>query len=218
MAYKNKTSSLPKKAGAATLGSLLVTSGADAVINYFDSSNQVTAVTNSPEVLWDIDQDGIDDVSFGSSGSAIYLLNSGGKDFSANGTGGELQTIAKDAYLTAGANWMQTASNIANTSVGIFNVGGTVQNGESFYFGFYFAQTISGPRDALGWALAQVDFDSINNEASFTIFEWAYQTDGSPIPAGAIPEPAAVATGLGALALGAAGIRRWRKNKVTKVA
>jgi hypothetical protein len=44
---------------------------------------------------------------------------------------------------------------------------------------------------------------------------WAYDTSGAQIAAGqlesAVPEPDAFAlTGLGALALGAAGLRRWR--------
>jgi MYXO-CTERM domain-containing protein len=35
----------------------------------------------------------------------------------------------------------------------------------------------------------------------------------APITVGAIPEPETAAVGLGALALGAAGLRRWRKKK-----
>ncbi len=50
---------------------------------------------------------------------------------------------------------------------------------------------------------------------SLTIEGWAYDTTGAPIHAGdtgsAVPEPGTFAgTGLAALALGAAGMRRWR--------
>jgi len=47
------------------------------------------------------------------------------------------------------------------------------------------------------------------------VIGYAYDTSGAPIAAGAgVPEPDTfVATGLAALALGAAGMRRWRKSK-----
>ena len=47
---------------------------------------------------------------------------------------------------------------------------------------------------------------------------YAYDNSGSPLPLGstisAVPEPSTTAlAGLGALVLGAAGLRRWRKAK-----
>ena len=46
-----------------------------------------------------------------------------------------------------------------------------------------------------------------------TIHDWAYDDTGAVLPAGVVPEPASTGMGLGALALGAAGLRRWRKTR-----
>ena len=47
-----------------------------------------------------------------------------------------------------------------------------------------------------------------------TIFGYAYDNTGAPIPTGQIPEPAPVALlALGALTLGAKGLRSWRRNR-----
>ena len=46
------------------------------------------------------------------------------------------------------------------------------------------------------------------------LVDMAYEDSGATIQAGAIPEPGtAIPTGLAALALGATGIRRWRKSR-----
>jgi len=52
-----------------------------------------------------------------------------------------------------------------------------------------------------------------------TIHKWAWNdVSGASIPVSAlsgaaVPEPATAATALGLLALGAAGLRRWRKRE-----
>jgi hypothetical protein len=47
-----------------------------------------------------------------------------------------------------------------------------------------------------------------------TITAFAYDDAGNLLAAGTVPEPStAVSTGLAALALGAAGLRRWRKTR-----
>jgi hypothetical protein len=51
------------------------------------------------------------------------------------------------------------------------------------------------------------------SEHGFTITGYAYQDSGAGITAGAVPEPSEFGIGLGLLALGVAGSRRWRKNK-----
>jgi hypothetical protein len=52
---------------------------------------------------------------------------------------------------------------------------------------------------------------------SVTFTNWAYDDTGAKIAAGAVPEPATAASLAmgGALVLGAAGLRQWRKRKVT---
>lgn len=67
------------------------------------------------------------------------------------------------------------------------------------------------------WAnieLALRDAYGSGSAAFLRIQDWAYEdTADTAIAAGAIPEPTSVAAGLGALALGVAGIRRMRKRK-----
>jgi hypothetical protein len=49
---------------------------------------------------------------------------------------------------------------------------------------------------------------------NLTILDWAYEDSGQTLAAGDAPEPAtAIPTGLGALALGAVGLRNWRKTR-----
>ena len=62
-----------------------------------------------------------------------------------------------------------------------------------------------------GWA--DVTYTSATNE--LTVTQWAYNDSGSSILAGpiAIPEPGTTAIGIGLLTLGAAGVRRWKKQK-----
>ena len=46
------------------------------------------------------------------------------------------------------------------------------------------------------------------------IHDWAYDDSGALLAAGEAPEPSnAISTGLAALALGAVGLRRWRKTR-----
>jgi hypothetical protein len=49
---------------------------------------------------------------------------------------------------------------------------------------------------------------------SVTLTGWAYEDSGTMINAGTIPEPGSAALAMGgALVLGAAGLRQWRKRK-----
>lgn len=68
-----------------------------------------------------------------------------------------------------------------------------------------------------GWARLSIASQKDEGEfthGSLTISEWAYEsTPGSSIQVGAIPETRETVIGLGVLALGAAGLRRWRKGK-----
>jgi len=68
------------------------------------------------------------------------------------------------------------------------------------------------------YAWASISFSA--DYKTLTISEWAYTTNGENIYVGqtAIPEPAEAAAGLGLLALGAAGMRRYMKNRKTKQA
>jgi len=66
-----------------------------------------------------------------------------------------------------------------------------------------------GPQTDYGWLELSVNWDS---NPVVDILGYAYDTTGKPIKAGAIPEPQHLPLALGALALGAIGVREWRKK------
>jgi hypothetical protein len=73
------------------------------------------------------------------------------------------------------------------------------------------------PHNLYGWAQLKVTPDPEFGAAEVTLMDWAYDTSGAQIPAGdtGTPEPSTfVLTGLAALALGAKGLRAWRKAKL----
>ncbi|MEI6033328.1 MAG: hypothetical protein WCS65_03480 [Verrucomicrobiae bacterium] len=77
----------------------------------------------------------------------------------------------------------------------------------------------ANPEPNYGWVgmSAATATPGVPANMSVTLTGWAYDDSGAKIAAGAIPEPAtnaSLAMG-GALVLGAAGLRQWRKRKVT---
>jgi hypothetical protein len=88
-------------------------------------------------------------------------------------------------------------------------------SGTPAYVGFSFKH---GGTLCYGWASLTITYSSTPGAtyASLVVNSWAYEDSGLDLLVGrttAVPEPAETAVGLGALALGAAGIRRWRKAK-----
>lgn len=89
---------------------------------------------------------------------------------------------------------------------------------KSGYFGFRFR---SGTHYDYGWLRLKVGSDARGRPLTIALVDngdnvvGAYRTDGQPILAGisSIPEPASVAGGLALLALGAVGIREWRRRR-----
>jgi hypothetical protein len=85
------------------------------------------------------------------------------------------------------------------------------------YYAFKFQDSTQGSAMRYGWV--QVSLDNSNYEPPgigpyLTIFGWAYDDTGDKIPMGAIPEPSSAAIfALGALTVGANGLRSWRRNR-----
>ena len=105
---------------------------------------------------------------------------------------------------------------IANGSDNVLNVAG-VGNGDyrldDVYLGFRFG--LSGEQQ-YGWAKVSFIANFDTQISQLVIQEWAYETQaGQGINVGdgataVIPEPTSASLGL--LALGAVGLRRWRKS------
>ena len=112
---------------------------------------------------------------------------------------------------------MITAARFA-TAQSTFNSGG---NFSGLYMAFEFRDSSqTGSPMRYGWAglsLANGNLSTGNNWPALTISGWAYDNTGAQIPMGAtvsVPEPSAIALlALGALTLGAKGVRSWRRNR-----
>ena len=79
-------------------------------------------------------------------------------------------------------------------------------------------------KDNLGdpWHYGWIEVGLANNNLSVgsgdgpivTIYGYAWDTTGAQLPTGSVPEPSSVALlALGAMALGAKGLRSWRRNR-----
>ncbi|MGJ3241610.1 MAG: hypothetical protein ACFE0O_01445 [Opitutales bacterium] len=102
-----------------------------------------------------------------------------------------------------------------NVATGVFYSATNFTDGVNGFIGFSFDS--SGAGAGYGWA--EVRFDLTNT--TLTILQWSWEADNNTAiqvgttGANPIPEPATTAAGLGLLALGAAGLRCWRKKQPT---
>ncbi len=142
------------------------------------------------------------DINPYSSGGGLILSRETGTSFAAATSGAAPSALAFGATI-APTSPFTNSSNATN-----FKVTGTE------YLGLLFINTNTGATD-YGWIQFQT---TATTGYPGTILGYAYNNvAGGSILAGqisAVPEPGTTAAlGLGALSLGAAGIRRWRKSK-----
>lgn len=131
----------------------------------------------------------------------------------------------KATWLGAGLRWGQVpASSVAGIAPCAeakstpFSGGGfSPASFSNKYLSFEFADTTAGNAMRYGW----IEVSLQNGAASsgypvLTITEWAYDNSGVEIATGqttSVPEPCSASLlAIGALALGAKGIRNWRRN------
>lgn len=199
-----------KTAVPATLASLLTANNADAIIQYFTTSFNA-GLGNPTTVGWDVDQLGGDETSWTpitAGGNTTGMRLDNGASFSVLVTTGSNVPGLNTTYEVNGTRSFRLTPVVLALGGSLTNTAGGFTAGQGF-IGFTFTPGGSG-FERFGWAEVAFNLDI---PAGVTVIRWAYEDSGQPITVGAIPEPATVTAGLGALALGAAGLRRWRKRK-----
>lgn len=222
---------------AAGAASLYGQADAEAGIQYTDStaSPVISDKTTVGTVPWDIDGDLNADVNIHNSAITFAspprdikklqgLPNSkGGLEFAVNNSNkGSLAKLSLNAFVNS-QTFFQTAVNIVeNSSIKYAEF----TSGDPGYFGFRF-RDINSSTSHYGWAKATLTADGTGRFGTFEISEWAYNdvanasitvgqtTDNSSNSS--VPEPSSFAiTGLGLLAAGFGGVRRWRRDRKQK--
>jgi hypothetical protein len=119
--------------------------------------------------------------------------------------------------VNLGLLYTSTTDGVINTSSS--DKGNPAVSGSSKYLLFSFDN--SGTTN-YGWielTATTTGFTGGKSAYSATLGDWAYDNSGAEITAGAVPEPASAALAMGgALLVGAAGLRRWRKQGAAQVA
>ena len=213
VSISSPTSNKTLAAGSASIAALLSASAANATIIYFNTP--ITSDnTTAGNVAWNIDGvGGVEAILNNSSSSSTFYkhLTAPGNKFYVMSVAGDLlglaagQTISSERRFTASISTVFLNGFLENTA--------SISSGVSTYIGFRFKPS-NDDAELYGWA--NVTLTNGNGFGTFVINEWAYDDSGSSIQTGqtsAVPEPATYALGLGALALGAAGLRRWRQRK-----
>ena len=188
---------------------------ASGAIVVFNSSHALSANTRNASQNWDIDHNGVTDFQF----AHFYSYRTGTVFKSIKAIRG----AAPNAWVCSSSGMLPKPLPAAATIGPILSSKLNFENGNSVFF------SQSGNRGYLnlGTELVGFRFDiagqthygwaniTVGNE-QLSINNWAYEgLAGVSILAGAVPEPADAAVGLGLLALGAAGVnayKRWKKR------
>ncbi len=173
------------------------------------------AGNSNGDFFWNIDNSGLAEIGVRSVTNFVNLSpdNNG---FAVRATGStsqaDLINLATGATVNSG---MFAASIYSIHSYNVFKNATGFPDGGRGHIGFQFNP--SGSLVLYGWAEVILT-PGAGDSGTFEIVQWAYESSGGGITvrAGAVPEPASAASGLGLLALGAAGLRRSRWLKRAK--
>lgn len=192
-------------AAASAVSLLTAASSADAMIQYFDASNGFVVEDGNSNQGWDIDGDSISEASIFESAASIFI-SSDEDTFRVVRQGSDLRALSSGFSLYSGANFARIVAYIVNDDGPYYAVGFT--DGVAGFMGFHF-----NPSGTTLYGWAEIVLSSGGSFGEFEMVRWAYEDSGAAIQVGAIPEPETIAVGLGMLALGAAGLRRWRGTR-----
>lgn len=139
--------------------------------------------------------------------------------FSSTGTGGNATALGGvGPYVGSGSTYsnlafgtlISGASTFAGTGVNTVSAGTPLNlNSSNNLVGFRFFNEATS---AVNYGWVRISLSGTAQAQPRAIVEYAYDNAGGGIGAGVIPEPATT-TLLGAMALGALGLRAWRKQK-----
>lgn len=202
--------STPAVAGATSVAALFAVSSLDAgiVTNTALELQGFTIDTTNDSHSWNIDGTGGAELELRGIFSTVGM-----KDFAAGfGVATEttsLRNFGQSQYVLS--DNLNAATNAIYSVLysGLIGYANGFTSGASGYIGFQFK-----PENTTLYGWAEVILTE-SPSLSFRVVQWAYEDLGANIKTGdtgaAIPEPAGAATGLGLLALGAAGVRRMRR-------
>ena len=141
-----------------------------------------------------------------SGGTAGLLFYWGGDAGSINGG---VASSANGPYLVLGiGSTISAASTFSQVANGSFGETAAYQAGTTGYLGVRFTNESTGAAD-YGYVHLQT---TAGNGFPARILDYSYDNTGAAITIAAVPEPTTTAA-LAAFALGAVGVRRWRKGK-----
>jgi MYXO-CTERM domain-containing protein len=201
----SRTQSLAR---VSTLAAVATATGAHAAIVTFNTTITSNNST-SGSTTWNIDGTGVAEAALNNRGSSS-------KDFSMAGgfrvitNGLRLNGLAANVPISA----LKPFANISGVFyMGVIQSAVNFVSGASTYIGFQF-----NPSGTVLYGWADVTLTNGGSYGTFTVNSWAYDTLGNSILTGQtvatpVPEPASYAVGLGALALGAAALRRRRQAR-----
>ena len=227
-----KKQTIEKLSGLAAISTAMGTSADAALVASATIPSGGLVSPSSPgTIYWDIDNDGTDDFRFSLTStststtfSTSYYAALSMRDlgharvarpdgssaiFAKLSSGAKLGTAADGLSFDATTtNRILLSSYNNSVYLGSFPANGSWSLGDTGYFGFKF--TSSG-NTHYGWAEMTL---SSGSQPWATINEaWYNDTPDGEVTVGVVPEPAEVGLGLGALALGAAGLRRMRQKR-----
>jgi MYXO-CTERM domain-containing protein len=211
--FRTRTRSL---VGVSTLSALASATGATAGI-VFDTTSVTSNNTDTGSVSWDIDGDGSAEAYLDNSvgGESVYKnLVSNSNYFKVLHQNNGLLGLAENVVVSGTTSFFAGYINNILYNGSLSNVT-NISSGTPTFIGFSFKPTGT---TYYGWA--QVTLTEGERFGTFTINQWAYENTGASILTGqtsAVPEPSAYALGVGALALGAAGLRRRRRTRAVSV-
>jgi len=132
----------------------------------------------------------------------------------------KINALGFAAANPAGLRWGQmTGATVTGAIVGYaMDFSHSPNNFTHRYLAFEFADTtLTGNPLRFGWVDMSLSNGNIANSFSnptLTVFGYAYDNTGAQIPMGLVPEPGSITLmALGALMLGAKGLRSWRRNR-----